>query len=263
VAYARSAAGTVSTLVVRVRIRKFAGPCGKLRPALFSLRVRPASPANAKQVPLNPFEKKGLLMKLYYAPGACSMAPHVVLREAGYKFDLEKVDIPNKKTAGGEDYWKINPKGYVPALKLDDGQVLTEVQVICQYLADHKADSGLAPEAGTMERYRLMEMLNFTASEIHKQIGALFNPKMTPEMKEVQLAYVERRLNTLEKLLEGKQYASGGKFSIADAYLFTILNWTGLHKIDLAKWPNIKAFQARIAARPKVQETMKAEGLVK
>src|SRR5207245_99221 len=147
-------------------------------------------------------------MKLYYAPGACSMAPHVVLREAGYKFDLEKVDIPNKKTAGGEDYWRINPKGYVPALKLDDGQVLTEVQVICQYLADHKADSGLAPKAGTMERYRLMEMLNFTASEVHKQIGALFNPKMTPEMKEVQLAYVERRLNALEKLLEGKQYAS-------------------------------------------------------
>src|SRR5712664_2845491 len=154
-------------------------------------------------------------MKLYYAPGACSMAPHIVLREAGHKFDLEKVDIPNKKTAAGEDYWKINPKGYVPA------------------------------------------------SEVHKQIGALFNPKMTPEMKEVQLAYVERRLNALEKMLEGKQYASGGKFSIADAYLFTILNWTGLHKIDLAKWPNIKAFQARIAARPKVQETMKAEGLVK
>src|SRR6266849_6278647 len=108
-----------------------------------------------------------------------------------------------------------------------------------------------------------LEMLNFTASEVHKQIGALFNPKMTPEMKEVQLAYIERRLNALEKLLEGKQYANGGKFSIADAYLFTILNWTGLHKIDLAKWPNIKAFQARMAARPKVQETMKAEGLVK
>jgi len=202
-------------------------------------------------------------MKLYYAPGACSMAPHIVLREAGHKFDLEKVDIPNKKTAAGEDYWKINPKGYVPALKLDDGQVLTEVQVICQYLADNKTDSGLAPKPGTMERYRLMEMLNFTASEVHKQIGALFNPKMTPEMKEVQLAYIERRLNALEKMLEGKQYASGGKFSIADAYLFTILNWTGLHKIDLAKWPNIRAFQARIAARPKVQETMKAEGLVK
>ncbi|MGC2517789.1 MAG: glutathione transferase GstA [Burkholderiales bacterium] len=200
-------------------------------------------------------------MKLYYAPGACSMAPHIVLREAGYKFDLEKVDIPNKKTAGGEDYWKINPKGYVPALKLDDGQVLTEVQVICQYLADHKAEAGLAPRAGTMERYHLMEMLNFTSSEVHKQIGALFNPKMTAEMKDVQLGTIERRLNALEKMLEGKQYASGDRFSIADAYLFVILNWTGMHKIDLAKWPNIKAYQARIAARPKVQETMKAEGL--
>jgi glutathione S-transferase len=202
-------------------------------------------------------------MKLYYSPGACSMAPHIVLREAGYEFDTEKVDIPNKKTAGGGDYWKVNPRGYVPALELDDGQVLTEVGVICQYLADQKADSGLAPKPGTMERYRLMEVLNFAASEVHKQIGALFNPKMTPEMKEVQLAYIERRLNALEKMLDGKQFASGGKFSVADAYLFTVLNWTGIHKIDLAKWPNIKAFVERIRARPKVQETLKAEGLIK
>src|SRR5258708_6182451 len=172
-------------------------------------------------------------MKLYYAPGACSMAPHVVLREAGYKFDLEKVDIPNKKTAGGEDYWKINPKGYVPALKLDDGQVLTEVQVICQYLADHKADSGLAPKAGTMERYRLMEMLNFTASEVHKQIGALFNPKMTPEMKEVQLAYIERRLNAPEKRLHGKTNPQGGQVDTSDASPVTIPNLTGLAQIHL------------------------------
>src|SRR6266513_2104670 len=233
------------------------------RSAIFAARVRRQAIQTPSKLPPIHFEKKGLTMKLYYAPGACSMAPHVVLREAGYKFDLEKVDIPNKKTAGGEDYWKINPKGYVPALKLDDGQVLTEVQVICQYLADHKADAGLAPKAGTMERYRLMEMLNFIESEVHKQVGALFNPKMTPEMKEVQLAYIERRLTALEKLLARKQYARGDKFRSADAYLFTILNWTGLHKIDLAKWPNIKAFQARIAARPKVQETMKAEGLIK
>jgi len=202
-------------------------------------------------------------MKLYYSPGACSMAPHIVLREAGFKFDLEKVDIPNKKTAGGDDFWKINPKGYVPTLKLDDGQVLTEVGVICQYLADQKPESGLAPKFGTMERYRLMEMLNFAASEIHKQIGALFNPKMTAEMKEVQLAVVERRFNALEKLLAGKQYSMGDKFSVADAYLFTVLNWTGMHKIDLGKWPNIKAFMARVGARPAVQETLKAEGLVK
>ena len=202
-------------------------------------------------------------MKLYYSPGACSMAPHIVLREAGYQFEAEKVDIPNKKTAGGDDFWKINPKGYVPALRLDSGEVLTEVGVICQYLADQKPESGLAPKLGSMERYHLMEMLNFCASEIHKQIGALFNPKMTPEMKEVQLGVVERRFNALEKLLEGKQFSMGDKFSVADAYLYTVLNWTGMHKIDLAKWPNVKAFMARVASRPKVQETLKAEGLVK
>ena len=202
-------------------------------------------------------------MKLYYSPGACSMAPHIIAREAGYQFDLEKVDIPSKKTAGGEDFWRINPKGYVPALKLDNGQVLTEVGVIIQYLADQKPESGLAPKAGTMERYHLMEAVNFAATEIHKQIGALFNPKMTPEMKEVQLGVIERRFNALEKALEGKQYVMGEKFSVADAYLFTVLNWTGMHKIDLGKWPNIKGFMARVAARPKVQETLKAEGLIK
>lgn len=202
-------------------------------------------------------------MKLYYSPGACSMAPHIVAREAGYKFDLVKVDIPNKKTETGEDYWKINPKGYVPALQLDDGQVLTEVQVICQYLADQKPESGLVPKFGTMERYREMEWLNFASSEVHKQIGALFNPKLTPEMKEVQLAVVERRLNALDKMLEGKQYTMGAKFTVADAYLFTVLSWTKLHKIDVGKWPNVKNYIARVADRSKVQETMKAEGLVK
>jgi glutathione S-transferase len=201
-------------------------------------------------------------MKLYYAPGACSMAPHIVAREAGYTFDLEQVDIPNKKTADGGDYWKINPKGYVPALRLDDGQVLTEVGVICQYLGDQKPQSGLVPKFGTMERYRLMEALNFASSEIHKQIGALFNPKLTAEMKEIQLGVIGRRFDALEKLLEGKQFIAGDKFTVADAYLFTVINWTNIHKIDLAKWPNIKAFMARIGARPKVQETMKAEGLI-
>jgi glutathione S-transferase len=201
-------------------------------------------------------------MKLYYAPGACSMAPHIVLREAGYKFDLEKVDIPNKKTAGGEDYWKINPKGYVPALVLDDGQVLTEVAVICQYLADQRPEFGLVPRFGTMERYRQMEALNFAATEIHKQLGALFNPQMTPEMKTVQIGTIERRFGPLEKMLEGKAYIMGDKFTAADAYLFTVLNWTNSLKIDLTKWPNIKAYVARIAERPKVREAMKAEGLI-
>ena len=203
-------------------------------------------------------------MKLYYSPGACSMAPHIVATEAGTKVDLVKVDIPNKKTADGGDYWKVNPKGYVPALQLDSGEVLTEVGVICQYLADQKPESGLVAKAGTMERYRQMEALNFAATEVHKQIGALFNPKMTPEMKEVQMGVIERRLNPLEKSLEGKQYIMGDKFCAADAYLFTVLNWTTPLKIDVgAKWPNIKAYMGRVGARPKVQETLKAEGLVK
>lgn len=191
------------------------------------------------------------------------MATHIVAREAGHRFDLEKVDIPNKTIAGGADYWKVNPKGYVPALMLDNGEVLTEVGVICQYLADQKPDSGLVPAFGTIARYRQMEALNFAATEIHKQIGALFNTKMTPEMKEVQIGTIERRFNALEKMLDGKQYIMGDQFSAADAYLFTVLNWTKMHQIDLSKWPNIQAYLARVAERPKVQETMKAEGLLK
>ena len=202
-------------------------------------------------------------MKLYYSPGACSMAPHIVATEAGIKLDLVKVDIPAKKTADGGDFWKVNPKGYVPALQLDDGSVLTEVGVICQYLADQKPESGLTAKAGTMDRYHQMEALNFAATEIHKTLGAFFNPKMTPEAKEIQMGVVERRFTPFEKSLEGKQYVMGDKFTAADAYLFTVLNWTNPLKIDVSKWPNIKAFMARVGARPKVQETLKAEGLVK
>ena len=202
-------------------------------------------------------------MKLYYSPGACSMGPHIALREAGFQFDLVKVDIPNKKTADGGDFWQINPKGYVPALQLDDGSVLTEAGVILQYLADQKPESGLAPASGTMPRYRLMEWLNFISSEVHKQVGSLFNPKMTPESKEIQMGVIKRRFDALEKMLAGKQYTMGDAFSVADAYLFNILSWTRPTKIDLAPWPNIKAFSERIGAREKVQETLKAEGLVK
>ncbi len=202
-------------------------------------------------------------MKLYYAPGACSMAPHIVAREAGIKLDLVKVDIPNKKTESGDDFWKINPKGYVPALQLDDGSVLTEVQVVCQYLADQKPESGLAPKLGTLERYRVMEWLNFSSAEVHKQLGALFNPKLTPEMKEVQLGVIDKRFTPFDKMLAGKQYVMGDKFTVADAYLFTVLNWTNKLNVDLSKWPNIKGLMERVAARPKVQETMKAEGLIK
>lgn len=201
-------------------------------------------------------------MKLYYSPGACSMAPHIVATEAGIPLELVKVDIPNKKIEGGGDFWAVNPKGYVPALDTGNG-VITEVAVICQYLSDQKPESHLAPPANSVERYRLQEALNFCATEIHKQIGALFNPAMTPEMKAVQMGTIERRLNALEKLLQGKDYILGSEFSAADAYLFTVLNWTGKHNIDLGKWPAIKAFQARVGARPKVQEAMKEEGLLK
>jgi glutathione S-transferase len=200
-------------------------------------------------------------MKLYYAPGACSMAPHIVAHEAGIDLDLVKVDIPNKKTADGGDFWKINPKGYVPALGLDDGTVLTEVGVICQYLADLKPDNNLIAKMGTMERYHQMEALNFASSEVHKQIGALFNPKMTPEMREVQGATIARRLDALEKMLAGKSFIMGEQFTAPDAYLFTVLRWTTPLKYELGKWPNIQAFMGRVGARPKVQATLKHEGL--
>ena len=201
-------------------------------------------------------------MKLYYAPGACSLAPHIVATELGIPLDLVKVDIPNKKTADGGDFWRINAKGYVPALALDDGTVLTEVGVICQYLADQRPAASLMAKAGTMERYQQMAALNFAATEVHKQLGALFNPKITPEMRDVQLGTIERRLNALETMLEGKQYVMGDSFSAPDAYLFTVLNWTTPLKVDMARWPNIRAFVARVGARPKVQQTLKAEGLI-
>ena len=202
-------------------------------------------------------------MKLYYAPGACSLAVHIALREAGCKFDIERVDIPNKKTETGADYWAINPKGYVPALKADDGTVLTEVAVILQYIADQNPAAKLAPAYGSMERYHLMEWLNFIATEVHKQIGAMFNPKMTPEMKAVQVGVIERRMGALDKMLAGKQYLMGDAFSVADGYLFNILLWAGNHNIDIAQWPNVAAVSARVGARAEVVEAMKAEGLIK
>ena len=202
-------------------------------------------------------------MKLYYYPGACSMAVHIALREAGIPFDLDKVDLANKRAASGEDYAKVNPKGYVPALRLDDGQILTEVAVLLQYVADLKPASGLAPKAGTIERYRLMEWLNFISSEVHKTLSALFNPKITPEWKDNQVALFSRRCDFLVQQLSGKPHLTGDKFTIADAYLFTILGWANLFKLDMGKWPALQSYAARIAARPAVKEAMKAEGLLK
>ena len=165
-------------------------------------------------------------MKLYFAAGACSMAPHIVLREADYAFDLESVDLTKKQTASGEDYTRINPKAYVPALRLDNGEVLTEVAVVLQYLADQKPESGLAPKMGTMERYHLMEWLNFVSSEIHKQFGPLFNPKITAEWKVNQFDLLGRRFDYLTERLNGKSYLMGDQFTVVDTYLFTVLNWS-------------------------------------
>jgi glutathione S-transferase len=202
-------------------------------------------------------------MKLYYTPGACSMAVNITLHESGQKFDLVKVDLSQHKTEGGEDYYTINPKGYVPALRLDNGEVLTEDAVLLQYVADQKPEAGLAPKAGTMERYRLLEWLNFISSEMHKTLGALFNPKITPEWKEDRIALFGRRCDYLVKTLGNRPYLMGDKFTIADAYLFTILGWADYFKLDMGKWPGLKQYAARVAARPAVQAAMKAEGLVK
>jgi len=202
-------------------------------------------------------------MKLFFTPGACSLAPHIILRETGLTFELERVDLAKKETAGGDDFTKINPKGYVPAIQLDDGQILTEAVVILQYLADQKPESGVAPAQGTMERYRLMELLSFLTSEVHKPFGPLFNPDVTGEWKENQLNLLHKRFDYLAEGLRGQQYLTGDEFTVADAYLFTILNWTNFLKLDLGKWPVLKDYIARVAARPSVQEAMKAEGLIK
>jgi glutathione S-transferase len=203
-------------------------------------------------------------MKLYYSPGACSLAPHIVANEAGIDLLLEKVDTKTKAMASGGDFLAINPKGYVPALQLDDGEVLTEGPVIAQYLADRKPASKLAPAAGTLERYRLQETMGFINSEIHKSYSPLFGKDTTPEVRAEKLDTLAKRYALIEKRLgDGRQYLFGDQFTAADAYLFTVTNWAGFVKMDLSPFPNLRAFQQRVAARPAVQAAMKAEGLVK
>jgi glutathione S-transferase len=201
-------------------------------------------------------------MKLYYFTGTCSMSPHIVALEAGVAVTLVKTDIKTKKTAEGADYLSINSKGSVPALQLDDGRVLTEGPAIVQYLADLKPDSKLAPKAGTFERYQLMEILNYITSEIHKTFSPLFNPATTPEAREATIATLGKKFDWISGFLANKTYLLGDTFTVADAYLFTVVNWTHFVKVDLSKWPALVAYQARVAARPRVQEAMKAEGLL-
>jgi glutathione S-transferase len=200
-------------------------------------------------------------MKLYYSPGACSLAPHIAMREAGIPVDLMKVDLKAKQYDGG-DYKQVNGKGYVPALETPAG-VLTEAPVILQYIADQKPESGLAPKPGDPARYKLQEALNFITSELHKGMGAFFSPAMNDGWRQATTERLGLRFDWLAKQLEGKQYLMGDKFSVADAYLFTILNWAPMVKFDLSRWPAITDYHKRVAARPKVQETLKAEGLVK
>jgi glutathione S-transferase len=202
-------------------------------------------------------------MKLFLTPGACSLSPHIALREAGLSFDFEEVDLRTKKTKTGGDYWAVNPKGSVPALQLDNGQVLTEGPAIVQYIADLKPEAHLAPAAGTMERYRLQEWLNYISSELHKRFGPLFNPAASDEQKKAMHEELANKFDFVAKSLEGKQYLVGNNFTVADGYLFTILSWTGHVGIDLSKWPALKSYFERIAARPAVTATLKAEGLVK
>lgn len=202
-------------------------------------------------------------MKLYYAPGACSLASHIALHETGLAFEIEKVDFATKKTASGEDFNQVNPKSYVPAIRLNDGSILTEGGAILQYIADQQPDARLAPEAGTMERYRLQEWLTFIGTEIHKMFSPLFNKAATEEVKNNARNLLAKRLGYVETQLADKPYLMGDKFSVADAYLFTVVRWSSFTGLDLDPFPRLKEYMARVAARPKVQAAMKAEGLLK
>lgn len=201
-------------------------------------------------------------MKLYYTPGACSLSPHIVLQELGYDFKLEKVDLKTKKTESGKDYNAINEKGYVPYLTLDNGESLSEGIAIVQYLADQKPESGLAPEAGTLERARLNEWLAYISTELHKGFAPLFgNPSenAAATIKERLL----KRLEFVDRKLQGKQFLLGNHFTVADAYLFTILNWAKPTQVDISTYRNLTAFIKNISARPNVQKALKEEGLLK
>jgi glutathione S-transferase len=199
-------------------------------------------------------------MKLYYAPAACSQAPHIAAREAGLPIELAKVEFPSKRTADGESLYDVNPKGAVPALKLDDGDVLTENAVILQYIADQAPGSPLALPAGKA-RYHLLEWLNFIATEIHKGFGPLWNPATPEEFKQATREALGKKFDYLQEKIGEGPYILGDSFSIVDAYAFAVLNWTRIHKIDIARWPGLAAYLQRIAARPAVQETLRAEGL--
>jgi len=199
-------------------------------------------------------------MKLYYAPGACSLSPHIVLREADLRFELVKTDTKTKKLEGGGDYWAINPKGYVPCLELDNGERLTEGPAIVQYIADRAPAKRLAPENGSFERYRLQEWLNYVSTELHKGYGALFTPTTPQDYKPIVLDRLALRYELVEAALSEQPYLLGAGFSVVDAYLFVVTRWAGHVKLSLDRFPSLLEFQARVRERPAVQAALKAEG---
>jgi len=202
-------------------------------------------------------------MKLYYFSGACSLASNIALREAGLPFELVKVDRRTRKAADGLDYSEVNPKGYVPALALDNGEVLTENVAILQYIADRNPASKLAPPAGTMERYRLVEWLAFISSEIHKNFSPLFREDAPEDTKQYVRKVLGIRLDYLNRAIGNRPFLMGEQFTVADAYLFTVLGWSRHLNFDLGKWPQVQRYMERVGARPQVGEALKAEGLVK
>lgn len=202
-------------------------------------------------------------MKLYFSPGACSLSPHIALFEAGLKFETERVDLKQKKTASGRDFNEINPKGYVPALELDDGTLLTEGPMIVQYIADRAPAKKLAPAPESGDRYRLQEWLTFVNSEIHKSFGPLFDPKGLEEAKNAARQKIAKRLAIAEKRLSEKPYLMGDAYSVADGYLYVMLRWCEGMNLDISALPGLVAFKQRISQRPAVQEALVAEGLSK
>ena len=202
-------------------------------------------------------------MKLYYSPGACSLSPHIVLREAGLDFELVRTDVKNKTVPDGGDFYAVNPKGYVPALVLDNGEVLTEGPAIVQYLADLVPAKHLAPPPGSFERVRLQEWLNFISTELHKSFSPLFTPTMPEDAKAFFRERIVQRMAVVDARLEGREFLMGSTFSVADAYLFVVTSWTAHVGVDVSKLTRLGGFMARMAARPSVQAALKAEGLLK
>ena len=202
-------------------------------------------------------------MKLYYSPGSSSLAPHIALREAGLRFDLERVSLKTKKTAGDTDFMRVNPKGYVPTLQFEDGSVLTEGPAIMLWIGDQVPEKRLVPGPGTMERYHLIEWLNFICAEVHKNFGTLFDASAPAASRDFARGRLEKRLDYLDKTLGDAPFVLGEHFTVADAYLFTVLGWGRYVDVDLTRWPKLAAYAGRIGARPKVLDTLKAEGLLK